>query len=65
MTIEKLTANLGLVLSTACKKVNTVGTDGKLFRLVPVPGHSTQVLPLEAVSARARARFPDLCLGTN
>ena len=33
--------------STACKKVNTAGTDENLFRLVPVVGHGARVLPLE------------------
>ena len=34
---------------TACEKVNTVGTDENLFRLVPVPGHGARVLPLKLV----------------
>ena len=34
-------------VSTACEKVNTVGTDENLFRLVP--GHGARVLPLELV----------------
>ena len=29
--------------------MNTVGTDENLFRLVPVPGHSARVLPLQPV----------------
>ena len=35
--------------STACKKVNTAGTDENLFRLMLVLGHGTQVLPLQPV----------------
>ena len=31
------------------EKVNTADTDENLFRLVPVTGHSTLVLPLELV----------------
>ena len=37
----------GVSASTACKKVNTEGTDENLFRLVPMPGHGARVLPLE------------------
>ena len=33
----------GVGASTACKKVNTAGTDENLFRLVPVPGHGAQI----------------------
>ena len=36
-------------VSTACEKMNTACTDKNLFTLVPVPGHSAQVLPLELV----------------
>ena len=32
-----------------CQKVNTVGIDENLFRLVPVPRHGAQALPLELV----------------
>ena len=39
----------GASASTACKKVNTAGTDENLFRLVLVPGHGARVLPLELV----------------
>ena len=39
----------GVGASTACKKVNTGGTDENLFRLVPMPGHGARVLPLELV----------------
>ena len=40
--------------SSASEKLNTVGTDKNLFRLVgirlvPVPGYSARVLPLELV----------------
>ena len=35
----------GVGASTACKNVNTAGTDKNLFRLVPVPGHRARVLP--------------------
>ena len=49
--------------STAFEKVNTAGTDENLFRLVPVPGHGTRVLPLELVlvpghGAQISARGP-------
>ena len=38
---------IGVGVSTACKKVNTTDTDVNLFRPVPMPGHSAQVLPLK------------------
>ena len=53
----------GVSASAACEKVNTVGIDENLFRLVPVPGHSARVLPLELVpvpvhGAKISARAP-------
>ena len=36
-------------MSVACEKVNAVGTDENLFRLVPVPRQGARVLPLELV----------------
>ena len=39
----------GVGSSTACKKVNTAGTDENLFRQVPVLAHGAQVLPLQPV----------------
>ena len=49
MTIQKLAKKFGVSASTAFEKVNTVGTDENLFRLVSVPGHGARVLPLELV----------------
>ena len=37
----------GVGASTACEKVNTVSTDEILFKPVPVPGLSVQVISLE------------------
>ena len=36
-------------MTTACKEMNTTGTDENLFRLVPVFGRDAWVLPLELV----------------
>ena len=33
--------------STPCEKVNTTSIDENLFRLLPVPGPSARVLPVE------------------
>ena len=53
----------GVSASTAFEKVNTVGTDENLFRLVPVPWHGAHVLTLELVpmpghDAQINARAP-------
>ena len=40
----------GVSSSTACKKVNAADTYENLFRLVPLLGHGTQMLPLEPVT---------------
>ena len=53
----EICGKFGVGSSTACKKVNTAGTDENLFRLVPLPRHGAQVLPLGLVRARG-------CLGT-
>ena len=42
--------------SKACWKVNTVGSNANLFRLVAVPGHGARILPLELVPGHA-AKF--------
>ena len=39
----------GVGASTACQKVNAASTDENLVRLVPVPGLTARVLPLELV----------------
>ena len=46
---RKIGDKFGDGTSTACEKSNTVGTDGNLFRLVPVLWHGTRVPPLELV----------------
>ena len=52
-------ANFGVGSSTACRKVNTVGTDENLFRLVPVLG----LQMLGCKRPRARARCPSTTSG--
>ena len=47
MNYRKIADKFGVSASTACKKVNTAGTDENLLRLVP--GHGARVLPLEIV----------------
>ena len=42
---REISGKFGVVASTAHEKVNTTGTDGNLFRLVPMPGPAAQVLP--------------------
>ena len=44
----------GVGVSTACKKVNTAGTDEGLFRLVPVPGHGARALPTAGFSKKKK-----------
>ena len=46
---RKIGDKFGAGASTACKKVNTAGTEENLFRLVPVLGHGARVLHLELV----------------
>ena len=60
---REISGKFGVVASTAYKKVNTMGTDENLFRLVLMPGHGARVLPLELVlvsgqGARVSARAP-------
>ena len=43
MGYRQIGDEFGVGSSTACKKVNTAGTDENLFRLVPVFGHGARV----------------------
>ena len=46
---REIIGKFGVSASAACEEVNTSNTDENLFRLVPMPGHGAQVLPLELV----------------
>ena len=46
---REISGKFGVVASTDYQKVNTTVTDENLFRLVPVSGHGSRVLPLELV----------------
>ena len=60
---REVTGKFGVVASTVCEKVNTIGTFENLLRLAPVLGHGTRVLPLELMpvlghGAQISARAP-------
>ena len=60
---REISGKFGLGASISREKVNTLGTDKNLFRLVPVPGQGARVLPLELVpvpgqGAQISARGP-------
>ena len=53
----------GVSASTACEKVNTLGTDENLFRLVPVSVHGAQICPMVTNKGLCSDWYPFLSTG--